>query len=86
MASVLLNSGQTRTNFYVSDFSKEQTSNRFDAFEMVRELTDIMFPESISEDRLSYWRACIEHSKELAEDFRERVSASDPLADVSVIS
>ena len=55
MASVLLNSGQTKTNFYVSDFVKEQISNPFDAFEMVRELTDIMFPESVSEDRLSYF-------------------------------
>lgn len=55
MASVLLNSGQTKADFYVSDFIKEQISNPFDAFEMVRELTDIMFPESVSEDRLSYF-------------------------------
>jgi uncharacterized protein (DUF1800 family) len=55
MAAVLLNSGQTKTTFYVSDFIKEQISNPFDAFEMVRELTDIMFPESVSEDRLSYF-------------------------------
>ena len=44
------------------------------------------FTRMTTEDRLSYWRECIERSEELAEDFRERVSAPDPLADVSVIS
>ena len=36
-------------------------------------------------ERLRYWRACIERSRALAEEFHELVQASDPLAGVNVL-
>ena len=43
------------------------------------------FTRMTTEDRLSYWRECIARSKELAEDFRERVGSSNPLEGVSIL-
>lgn len=55
MADVLLNASQTKTNFYVSNFIRNNIDNPSNAFEMVRELTEIMFPESVSDERLGFF-------------------------------
>ncbi|WP_139957047.1 DUF1800 family protein [Flavicella sediminum] len=54
MADILLNASKTKTNFYVSTFIEENVSNPNNPTLLVTELTDLLFPEAISSDRLNY--------------------------------
>ena len=54
MADVLFDRG-TKTTFYVSHFVEAVVSDPSNADTLVRELTDLMFPESISDNRLRYF-------------------------------
>ncbi|EAQ97175.1 patatin-like phospholipase family protein [Congregibacter litoralis] len=38
------------------------------------------------EERIRYWRTCIERSRELAEDFQRQLDSPDPLADTQLLS
>ncbi|MDG1805824.1 DUF1800 family protein [Flavicella sp.] len=55
MADNLLDSGSTKTNFYVSTFVRENVSNPSNPTLLVDELTDLMFPESVGPDRRDYF-------------------------------
>ncbi|MFC2126941.1 DUF1800 family protein [Bacteroidota bacterium] len=54
MADVLLNASRTKTTFHVTTFVEENVSNPNDPTVIVTELTDLLFPNSISSDRLNY--------------------------------
>ncbi len=54
LGSVLL-SGQTKVDFKVSTFVKDNVSDPSDPVVLVTELTDLMFPESCNAERLNYF-------------------------------
>ena len=55
LANLLLNASKTKTTFYVTTFVEENVSNPKDAYLLVTELVNLLFPEAINENRLDYF-------------------------------
>jgi uncharacterized protein (DUF1800 family) len=55
LPTVLMDTSKTDAEFYISTFVDEVVSNPSNPETLVREITDLMFPESISDTRLDYF-------------------------------